>query len=69
MEKFDIVQIIGDASCKAASHATDFLWTEPACEPSQVWNVGMLVVVTIIGLLALRAVHVWRKQRHDSGYL
>ena len=68
MEKLDIIQSIGEVSCKAASHATDFLWAEPACEPSEVWNVGMLVVATIIGLLALRAVHSWRKQRHDSGY-
>ena len=69
MGKFDIVQIIGEASCKAASHASDFLWAEPACQPSEYWNMGMLVVVSIIGVLALRIIYGWRKQRHDSGYL
>jgi hypothetical protein len=68
MDKFDIVHMIGEASCKVASHATDFLWAEPACEPSQFWNMGMLVVVTIIGVLALRMISNWRKQRKESGY-
>jgi hypothetical protein len=69
MDKFGIVQTIGELSCKAASHATDFLWADPACEQSQYWNMGMLVVVTVIGVLALRIIHSWRKQRHESGYL
>lgn len=68
MEKFDIIQVIGDASCKAATHASEFLWAEPACAPSEVWNMGLLIALTAIGILALRIIHSWRKHRRESGY-
>ena len=66
--KYDAIQWIGNKVCAAGTEATRMLVDQPACTAGEAWNMGVLTVCGIIGLLAL-IVFVQRRKAHRDDYM
>ena len=65
MDKFDLVQLIGNKTCAAANHLTQFVYGEQACAGSEVWNTGALVIVATLIVLVVLVIHQRRQDKLD----
>jgi len=52
--QYDLVHLIGGKTCAAASTLTELLASSPACTNGQTWNMGLLVMATVVVLLAAK---------------
>jgi hypothetical protein len=61
MTKFDLVHLIGNKTCMVASQITQLVASEPACTRAETWNMGAIVIVAAVVILAGMVIHARRK--------
>ena len=65
MIKFDIIQLIGNATC---NNASSFLTEHQACSMAESWNFGAIIVVAAFAALTLRFIATRRQERRENNY-
>lgn len=65
MNKFDLVQLLGNATCNGAS---DFLSSQQACTQAEAWNFGLILVVGALTALTMNLIRARRQARRQDGY-
>ncbi|MCE9523878.1 MAG: hypothetical protein K8S25_15785 [Alphaproteobacteria bacterium] len=69
MDKLDFIQIIGSNTCTFASHISQFVASAPACAQSEVWNMGLLIVVSATLVIVVSVIAARRRlQRQDRNW-
>lgn len=62
MEKLDLIQALGNATCVRSFFETD------ACTIAESWNFGALIVVASLVVLAVAYLRVRSHQRRENNY-
>lgn len=65
MNKFDLIQLLGNATCNGAS---DFLSSQHACTQSEAWNFGLILLAAAFSVVAMSLIRVRREARRQDNY-
>ena len=64
--KYDLIQLIGNKACAAASQLTELVASQPACTNAETWNMGLMVLVSTTVVIAALVFHQRRKNFRDT---
>ncbi len=65
MNKFDLIQLLGNATCNSAS---DFLSSQHACTQTEAWNFGLILVVAALTAVTMNLIRSRRQTRRAENY-
>ena len=68
VNKYDLVQWLGNKVCAAGTKATSFLVEQPACNSTEAWNTGALLLVGIVAVITVLWISRRRQERRDGYY-
>ena len=66
MSKFDLIQQIGNGACNVVTKVSALVTSEPACTKAESWNMGVLVLVAVAIVLAVRIIQHRRRNFRDT---